>query len=69
MQRLVLWGIFGYAAYWLLIKGKTTLPKLVATPAQTTGAPQPQPVQGDVEPMANAFNLDAYPMGTFITRR
>lgn len=68
MQRLIIWGLFGYAAYWLLLKGRTQLPAISA-PAQTTGAPQPQPVQGDVEPIANAFNLDAYPMGTFIARR
>ena len=68
MQRWLIIGAVGYSLYWLMTRGKQKV-QAIAAPAQTTGAPQPQPVQATVEPIANAFNLEAYPMGTFVARR
>ena len=68
MQRIAIIGIGAFAAYWFLIRGRQTV-VAIAAPAQTTGAPQPQGVQGGWEPIANTYDLNAYPMGTFITRR
>lgn len=39
-----------------------------ALPVETTGAMQPKGVTGGDEPMANTYDLQAFPMGTFTQR-
>jgi hypothetical protein len=70
MQKLLIAGLIGAGAYWyfFLRKPAATVQSSGGTPVQTTGAPQPQGVQAYPRAIADVYDLQAYPMGSFVGR-
>lgn len=66
MKSLLMYGLIGGAIYWLVTQRKVTPP---VTAVATTGAPQPQAVSGNEEPIVDVYDLAAFPMGSFADRR
>lgn len=63
MNKLLVYGILGGLAYWLLLKPKAVVPPVVPVQNKLTVEPNPQQMQ--TSPGMSAFNEDVYPIGTF----